>query len=264
MERLRDPERIQDDRDGLMRLRSAALDFAHEEAKKIAQLVIDHMRSQSPVGIFGDLAARHMWDEYCWAVQEGPFDVDFGIDGVGFGSVSDAWEAQLRGMVQSELQKLPKHAMAFLSALAFEEEVDGDAEEFIGYISIDGVSKIIIQLVDERASSRRNLELIGPNRGDAIGYHIEGSGIVWSVLDDASDTISGYVDEMIDPDANLSRLAEMMVDQFMIVLAEGDENTAFTALLERFRSDIRTLVLEKDVVPSLDDMRASLINVLDE
>jgi hypothetical protein len=259
MERGRDPERIQIDRDGLVRLRSAALDFAREEVKKIAQLVIDHMRSQSPVGIFDDLAARHMWDEYCWAVQEGPFDDDFG-----FGSVSDAWENLFRDTVQSELQKLPKHVMIFLSALAFEEDVDGDAEEFLGYICIDGVSKIIMQLVDERASSRRNLELIGPNRGEAVGYHIEGSGIVWSVLDDASDTISGYVDEMIDPDANLSPLAEMMVDQFMSVLADGDENTALAALLERFRSDIRTLVLEKDIVPSLDYIRASLLDVLDE
>lgn len=256
--------REQGGHDGLLRLQSAAIDFARGEAARVAQLVVDDMRARSPIGIFGDLAARHFWDEYCWGLQEGPFDMDLDFGDVRLGSLSAAWDETLRATVQAELEKLPRHTMVFLSALAFEQsDGDEDAEDNIGAVFQDDVCKVIENLVNERAS-RRNLDLIGPNRADAIGYHIEGAGMAWRLIDDASDIISGHVDEMIDPDADLSNVANEMADQFIALLVEDDENSALVELLDRFASDIRTVVLEKDIIPSLQDMRGSLLEVLDE
>jgi len=62
--------------DGLARLQSAAADFARTEIARIVQAVIDDLRSRPAIGIFNDVAARHLWDECCWALQEGPFDGD--------------------------------------------------------------------------------------------------------------------------------------------------------------------------------------------
>jgi hypothetical protein len=54
--------------DGLARLQSAAADFAHAEIARIAQQVIDRLRSSPANGTFAEVAARHLWDEYCWAL----------------------------------------------------------------------------------------------------------------------------------------------------------------------------------------------------
>lgn len=51
--------------DGFVRLQSAANDFASAEAERIVLAVIADMRDRPAQGTFGELAARHMWDEYC-------------------------------------------------------------------------------------------------------------------------------------------------------------------------------------------------------
>jgi hypothetical protein len=56
----------------LARLQSAILDFARAEIVRIAQEVIDNLRSRPAAGTFDEVKARHLWDEYCWALQEGP------------------------------------------------------------------------------------------------------------------------------------------------------------------------------------------------
>jgi hypothetical protein len=260
----RDSERIEIERDSLERFKSAALEFARDEAKKISLSVIDQMRAIPPSGVFDDLGARHVWDEYCWAIQEGPYDNEIGCDDVNLGSLSDAFDETLRALLTADLENLPKHTMTFLSALAQDEYFNFNEEYLFGSVYVDAVCEMITNLINERAASRQYLDLIGPNRVDVIGYHIEGSGMVWRVLNDATDLISTYVDQMIDPDADLSQIASDMADQFMATLATADENTALVELLDRFAEDIRTLVLEKDAIPSLEDMRASLLDVLDK
>lgn len=60
--------------DGLRRLQSAAEEFARPEVIRIAESVIGELQSRSAIGIHGQVAARHMWDEYCWTLQEDAFD----------------------------------------------------------------------------------------------------------------------------------------------------------------------------------------------
>jgi hypothetical protein len=251
--------------DSLTRIQSAAEDFARPEIIRIVEAVIADLRSSSAVGLFGELAARHMWDEYCWTLQQGPFDDDTGWYGVRLGSLSGNWDDTVRAFVSGEVEKLPKHALIFLSAHAFENGSNIDEEGSLGGISIDGIVACVMEEINERAS-RRNLDLIGPNRGDVIGYEIEGSGMVWSALPDREEAmtlIAEHADTMISPDADLSDLARDLVDLFIAAANEEAEGSVLSAFLERFEGDVRSLLLEKDVLPALEDMRAALIERLD-
>lgn len=257
--------RVEVSRDGLSRLQSAAEAFARAEVDRIAEAVVDDLRSQSANDTFGDVVARHLWDEYCWSLQEGPFDDDMDWDDVRLGSLSGAFEDVVRASIQAEVEKLPKHALVFLSARAFEEDDDSDEDESLGSIRIDGIVSLVLDEVTSRAS-RRTLDLIGPHRGDVIGYEVEGSGMVWAVLSDrgeALDLLASHCDALLAPDGDLSDLVEEMIEAFMVAAAEDDEGEVFSILLEHFDDEVRALVREKDVVPSLEDMRAGLLDRLD-
>jgi hypothetical protein len=258
-------DRVEVSRDGLSRLQSAAQAFARAEVARISGAVIDNLRAQPANDTFGDVAARHLWDEYCWSLQEGPFDDDLGWDDVRLGSLSGAYEDVVRASIQTEVAKLPKHALVLLSAQAFEEDDDSDEEENFGSIWIDGIVSLVLDEVNSRAS-RRALDLIGPHRGDVIGYEVEGSEMVWSVLSDrgeAMDLIASHGDALIDLAGDLSDLADEMVEAFMAAAAEDDEDEVFSIFLERFEDDVRALVLEKDVMPSLEEIRDGLLERLD-
>jgi len=125
-------EKVEISRDGLLRLQSAAEDFARAEIDRIERLVIGELRSRMPVGVFGDVCARHFWDEYCWALQEGPFDMPTIIGATNFGSLSDGFDDLLHTLILAEVERLSKHEQIFLSALAFEEDADRDEEECLG------------------------------------------------------------------------------------------------------------------------------------
>lgn len=260
-----DKETIEVSRDGFVRLQSAAESFARAEIGRIVGTVIDDLRTRPATDTFGDVVARHLWDEYCWSLQEGPFDDDMGWDDVRLGSLSGAFEDVVRASIQYEVEKLPKHALVFLSAQAFAEDTDSVEEESLGSIWIDGAVSLVLDEVNSRAS-RRTLDLIGPHRGDVIGYEVDGSGMVWSVLSDrgeAMDLIASYSDALIDPESDLSDLAEEMVEAFMAAAAEDDEGAVFSVFLEYFEDEVRALVRERDVVPSLEDIRAGLVERLD-
>ena len=124
---------------------------------------------------------------------------------------------------------------------------------------------LVLDKVNTQAS-RRTLDLIGPHRGDVIGYEVEGSGMVWSVLSDRGETtdlVASHCDALLDPDDDLSDLAEEMVEAFIAAAAEDDEGAVFSVFLEHFEDEVRALVREKDVVPSLEDIRAGLLHRLD-
>ncbi|MGS4943930.1 hypothetical protein ACVDG3_00495 [Meridianimarinicoccus sp. RP-17] len=246
-------------------MQSAAEAFARAEVDRIAGAVVDDLRARPANDTFGDVATRHLWDEYCWSLQEGPFDDDMGWDDVRLGSLSGAFEDVVRASIQTEVEKLPRHALVFLSARAFEEDDDNDEDESLGGIWIDGIVSLVLDEVNSRAS-RRTLDLIGPHRSDVIGYEVEGSGMVWSVVSDrgeALDLIASHCDALIDPEGDLSDLADEMVEAFMAAAAEDDEGAVVSVFLEHFEDEVRTLVREKDVVPSLEDMRAGLLDRLD-
>jgi len=250
--------------DGLVRLQTAASDFASAEAKRIVHAVIEDMRGRSAQGMFSEVAARHMWDEYCWSLQEGPFDDDMGWDDVRLGSLSSAFEGMVRAVIEAEIEKLPRHAQVFLSAKAIEDDLDMD-EDALGSIWLDGIVALIIEGVNGEASGR-NLDLIGPARGDVIGYEVEGSGTVWSALSDrgeAMELVQSHVDELIDPDGDLSELAAEMADAFMLAFTEALQDTVFVEVLEMFDADIKTMLADGHIMEMLEDMRASLLERVD-
>ncbi|MEH6740018.1 MAG: hypothetical protein V7695_15955 [Sulfitobacter sp.] len=251
--------------DGLIRLQSAACDFACAEIARITETVIADLQSREAIGLFGDVAARHWWDEYRWNLQEGNFDDDEYVFGQNLGSISGNWDDTVRAVVQGEVEKLPRYALIFLSARAFEEDGNSDEDESVGSIWVDGVVDMVMEEIKQRGS-QGNLGLIGHHRGDVIGYEIEGSGMVWSILSErgeAMDLIAGKSYEMIDPDGDLSELADEMVEAFMAAAAEDNGGEVFFVFLEYFEDQVRSLAYE-EVLSSLEDMRTGLLERLDK
>jgi hypothetical protein len=252
--------------DGLARLQSAVADFARAEITRIVEAVINDLRSYPAYRTFGDdVEARHFWDEYCWGLQKGPFGDNFDLGNATDMSLAGTFDELVRAAIQSEVEKLPRHAKVFLSALASEEDNPENVES-LGSIWVDGIVNLILADVNRRAS-RRDLDLIGPDRVDVIGYEIEGSGIVWSVLSDRDeklDLIARHADALIDPNGDLSGLAHDMVEAFIAaVREEAPEGGFFLDFLDRFESDVRSLLREHDVLPLLRDIRADLLDRLD-
>lgn len=250
--------------DGFLRLQSAVTDFARAEATRIVQAVIADLRDRPAQGMFGEVAARHMWDEYSWSLQEGPFDDDMGWDDVSLGSMSGAFDEMVRAVIEAEIEKLPHHAQVFLSAKAIEDDLDME-EDALGSSWMDGMVSLIVESVNSEASGR-NLDLIGPERGDVIGYEIDGSGTVWSVLSDRSeamDIVQSHVDELIDPNGDLSALAAEMVDAYIAAAREEADGTTLSEFFDNFENQIRDMLTERDVFPALEDMRAGLLERLD-
>ena len=111
------------------------------------------------------------------------------------------------------------------------------------------------------------LDLIGAHRGDAIGYEIEGRGVVWSALsntDQALEVLSTHVDVMIDPEADLSELASELVDAFIANARDEADGFVLSEFLRSFEQEIKKLLAEKDVLPALHGMRQHLLQRLDQ
>lgn len=258
-------EKVEVNLDGLARLRAAVWDFTRAEHARMADAVIAELRSRSAVGLFDEVAARHMWDEYCWSIQEGPFDDDEFVGELNVGSVSGAWAHTVRPFVADHVANLPKHALVFLSAYAFDKNVDTDEEDSLGSICVDEIVDLIMDEIRDRAW-QRNLDFIGPHREDVIGYEIKGSGTVWSELSDrgeAKDLVAPHTDALIHPGGDLSGLASELVEAFLAAAKEEDDGTILTVLLEDFEDEIRRLLTESDVLPALEDMRKRLLEQLD-
>jgi len=150
--------------------------------------VIVNLQSRDAIGYFGDVAARHWWDEYRWNLQEGPFDDDQYVFRQNLGSISGAWDDTVRAIVQGEVEKLPRYALIFLSAHAFELNENSDENDSVGSIWVDGVVDTVMEEINQRGS-QGNLYLIGPHRYEVIGHEIEGSGMVWSILSEQGNRV---------------------------------------------------------------------------
>lgn len=92
-------------------IRTAAIHWAKPEVEHAARAVIADLTKRPALGAFGDIAARHLWDEYCWNHQEGPFGDDLGWDGVSLGSIAAAFEDLVLTAAMAELDGLPHHVL---------------------------------------------------------------------------------------------------------------------------------------------------------
>jgi hypothetical protein len=146
--------------------------------------------------------------------------------------------------------------------VAFSEHVSGTEADFDGYIWIDAIAVVLMEEIQERATGR-DLDMIGPNRADAIGYEVKGQGVVGSTLsnkDEAFDLLSRHADAMTIPiPTYLSWLVRWWIP--LLLLKEEADGSASSGLLEKFEDEIRTLLLEKDkdIGPTLQEMRSGLL-----
>jgi hypothetical protein len=245
---------------GLFSLQSAIGEYAKLEISRLTDELVAEIRSRPAVGLFGDTAVRHLWDEYRWNLIEGPFDDDSYIGGFNTGSISGNFDDIIEAWLKEAVEKLPQYAQVFLTSHAY-AELEGefhDAIEAIGSIDIDIVVALVVDQVQQRGLAG-NLDMIGPYRADTIASELVPQGMVWSTLDDrreAFELISGFTGEILDPEGDLSELVEEMVEAF-IAAAGQDGNDVVYALLAYSEDELRTLAAA-DALASFQDARAAL------
>jgi len=240
----------------------AARAAAAPELDKLVQATIVALRGMDAVGLFGDVAARHLWDEYCWQLQEGPYD----DDDVGFGSTSGNFEEVLDTVIAGALNELPAHTLMFLSIYTRNDIGDADDPDHIGSISRDAIAAAVLECVNE-AASRRNLDFIGPYRGDVIPMEISLHGLAGDALSDAGETtdfLSEWVDQLLAGGADdMAHISHALLDRYMELLREDEDGRLLSSLLDRFEKDIKALVLEKEIRPTVEDAVGQLEGALD-
>jgi hypothetical protein len=73
------------------------------------------------------------------------------------------------------------------------------------------------------------------------------------------DLVRAHVDTMIDPNGDLSLLADEMVEAFLMTADEDEDGYFFRQLVEHFEEKFRSMIKELDVLPSLETMRRKLL-----
>lgn len=257
------PDTIAIDTADYERFIAAACAVAEPELEKLVQTTIASLRDMDAVGLFDETAARHLWDEYCWQLQEGPYD----DDDFGFGSTSRNFDEVLDTVITGALKELPKHTLLFLSIYTRNDAGDVNDPENIGDISHDDIAAAVLERVGQSAS-RRNLDFIGPARCDVIPMEISLGGLIGEALSHAgetSDFLSEYVDQLLaGGDDDIANISHALLERYMELLHEDEDGLLLSALRDRFEEDIRALVLEKDVRPTVEDAVGQLQWTLDE
>lgn len=242
---------------------NAARAAAVPELENLVRAVITELRAMDAVGLFGDVAARHLWDEYCWQLQEGPYD----DDDMGFGSTSNNFREVLSTTINGALDALPKHTLLFLSIYTRGDMDDADDPDGIGSISRNDIAAAVLEGVDEIAS-RRNLDFIGPYRRDVIPMEISLDGLAGDALSETgnqSDFLSEHVENLLaGGEEEISRISHALLERYMELLLEDEDGRLLSALLDRFEKEVKALVLEKDIRPAVEDAVGQLEAALDE
>ena len=145
--------------------------------------------------------------------------------------------------------------------------LEDDATSHDGSISRDAIASAVLERVNQIAS-RRNLDFIGPDRGNVIPMEISLAGLAGEALSDAgesSDFLSEYVDQLLAGDADdIAHVSHALLERYMELLREDEDGLLLSSLHDRFENDIRTLVLEKDIRPAVEDAVGQLQCTLDE
>lgn len=241
----------------------AACAAAATEMEKLVQATISTLRGMDATGMFGDVAARHLWDEYCWQLQEGPYD----HDDIGFGSTSRNFGDVLDAVIAGALDELPQHTLLFLSIYTRNDLDAENNSDSIGGISRDDIASAVLERVTE-AGARRNLDFIGPYRGDVIPMEISLDGLAGEALSEVgehSDFLSEHVDQMLAGGAsNISDISHALLERYLELIHEDEGGALLPALFDRFENDIRALVLEKDIRPAVEDAIGQLEEMLED
>ncbi len=130
---------------------SAALhalsNFAEQEYRALARKVRYDLRRYPPSFIYGeDFRPRHLWDEYCFEVQEGPTS-----------QLEWSWERTIQPHVMHRLEMLPS-TVAVLLTMASQRTLD-ELDHQDGKMQSDelisrGIWSALRELADDDATRR--------------------------------------------------------------------------------------------------------------
>ena len=253
---------------GLARLNEAVSECARQDLARMTQAVIEDMKRSPALDSFGDLAARHLWDEYCWSLQEGPFDSHMVWDGVRLGALSSSYRGFAWALAMSEAESLPRHRQIVMSVLAHDLEsdlFDGAETAMVGEIWLDGIARMITDAVDD-AASHRCLDLIGPDRAACIAFHASGVGVVWDLLADRGEVwgiVTDHLPDLIDPEGDLEPLVKALLNGFMAAAKEDVGLSMLRSFFDTCDGEIRTLLRATDVLPLARSLQGQVLRNLD-
>lgn len=230
----------------------AARFLAQAELSRLVDAVIADLRLIPASGIFPDTACRHFWDELTYDQQEGPYD-----------DVSEAIEDTLHPILMSHITALPPPMLSLLSTHAAEEDGHPDGDLSPGTLWQNGIAELLARDLRHRAA-RRMIWHLGADRADHIQSELDGKGLVWETLgSEASELAAEHVDDLLDPAADLTDLADALVKAWLDRADDEARHTFFEDLFQSHWDRLADMLRNEDVLPALTAMRARLLARLD-
>ena len=240
------------DFDGLERLQAAAVSVGQSEMDKLVKVVITELRSMAPYGVFDDVLTRHLWDEFCWCQQEGPYMHNL--------------ELVIKSCTSIALDKLQTHSLVCLSAYSEDEleVVEEEGEIAVGFICKDAIKRVAFQRIQEEAQAPK-ISIIGHGRLVELGFYLMKNGVVFSELseDELMNALADHFEDVIFPDSDLSNVANLLAEAFIEQIGEESESFGLSASLAKFGADFKNLLIEQDILPDLQETRATLLEALE-
>ena len=93
---------------------------------------------------------------------------------------------------------------------------------------------------------------------------LEGSGLVWESLgSDANKIAAEHVDDLLDPDADLTDLAEALVKAWLDRADDEARHTFFDDLFQTHWDCLADMLRDAEVLPAVTAMRTRLLARLD-
>lgn len=265
-------------------------DFTRAQVKALALDVRARMAALPPGGVFPETLCRHVWDEYCWNLQEGPSDGAEWFGGRSFGSVAEALDELALTFVEAACAGLPEMERRILAAAhdvaAFptrRRRLDDDPTEWDdaeGYAALaeeeqepedddaESLQNYLADLVMEQVSSLasgRSLALIGPDRGSELAMEVSwGRDWIPEALDDLRyDLMERHADALIDADGDISDLVDETVGHLWLSLYAGAEaDPVLSDFMASHENDLREII-ERSVRGTVQDMRGEVAWHLD-
>lgn len=274
---------ITDPLEGFVRIReedydrftSAAGEWAKERVAKLTGEIIQQMQDCDAIGIFGDdIAVRDFWDEYSWNLIEGPYDNPTLMFG---SSISGEFEAMARSRIEMAVDGLSPFEKMMLTMQAYDEIEDladglscGLEEDgaLLGITGEDAIAHLLLERINSIACAR-NLDLIGPYRGDIIGMHHSLTGIVGSAME-AYGLANEFLAENVDvflyrrPE-EISEAGQQLLEQYLKIVEEDLENSEGPAIdMVKLLSDrLHDELLEEHILPMLNQLAMDVERALE-
>jgi hypothetical protein len=131
------------------RIFAAVRAYARREFAALIPKVIYRLQRLPATGVYGDdYAFKTLWDEYCYEIQEGPFDLP------GVLSPAGAWDHTIPAFLDDVIERIPHHQAILLSVFAA-WELEVNDEKLIGSLWLDGIRQVLRSRLAEKAGERR-------------------------------------------------------------------------------------------------------------